>query len=116
MELGNYMVDFIHHIPTITIPLTEWSENARWLLTDLQQAAFEALHRAADKQKVLIPIDYNKPNMIWLFTDTLPTGMRAGIGQWPTRDAARPAALHSLKLTVSRSNYSTHQHDTVAII
>ena len=55
--------------------------NARSLWTDLHQAAFEALHRAPDKQKVLIAIDYNKPNMIWLFTDTLPTGMGAGIGQ-----------------------------------
>jgi len=70
----------------------------------------------ADKDKVLRLIDYNKPNMIWLFTDASPTGTGAWIGQGPTRDAARPAPFHSRKLTPSQSNYPTHQQETLAII
>jgi len=54
--------------------------------------------------------------MIWLFTDTSPTGTVAWIGQGPTRDAARPAAFHSRKVTPSKSNYPTHQQETLAII
>jgi len=60
----NYISQFIPHIATITAPLTELSGNAEWLWTDLQEAAFEAVKRAADKHKVLRPIDYNKPDMI----------------------------------------------------
>jgi len=54
--------------------------------------------------------------MIWLFTDASPTGTGAWIGQGPTRDAVRPAAFHSRKLTPSQSNYLTHQQETLAII
>jgi len=112
----NYISRFIPHIATITAPLTELSGNAEWVWTDLQEAAFEAVKRAADKYKVLRQIDYNKPDMIWLFTDASPTGMGDLIGQGPTRDAARPAAFHSRKLAPSQSNYPTHQQDTLRII
>ena len=74
-EMVNYISQFIPHLATITAPLTEQSENAEWLSTDLQEAAFEAVKRRADKHKVLRLIDYNKPVMIWLFTDSSPTGM-----------------------------------------
>jgi len=112
----NYISQFIPHIATVTAPLTELSRNAEWLWTDLQEAAFEAVKRAAHKHKVLRPIDYNKPDMIWLFTDASPTGTGAWIGKGPTRDAARPAAFHSRKLMPSQSNYPTHQKETLAII
>jgi len=55
----HYISQFIPHIATITAPLTELSGNAEWLRTDLQEAAFEGVKRAADKHKVLRPIDYN---------------------------------------------------------
>jgi len=112
----NYISQFIPHITTITALLTEVSGNAEWLWTDLQEAAFEAVKRAADKHKVLRPINYNKRDMIWLFTDASRTGTGAWIGQGPTRDAARPAAFHSRKLMPSQSNYSTHQREMRAII
>jgi len=112
----NYISQFIPHIATITAPLTELSGNAEWLWTDLQEVAFKAVKQAADKHKVLRPIDYNKPDMIWLFTDASPTGTGAWIGHGPTRDAVRPAAFHSKKLTPSQSNYPTHQQETLAII
>jgi len=104
----NYISQVIPHITTITAPLTELSGNAEWLWTDLQEEAFEAVKQAADKHKVLRQIDYNKPDMIWHFTDVSPTGMGAWVGQGATRDAARPAAFHSRKLTPSQSNYPTH--------
>jgi len=72
--------------------------------------------RAANKPKVLRPIDYNERDMIWLFTDASPRGTGTWIGQGRTRDAARPAAFHSRKLTPSQSNYPTHQQETHAII
>jgi len=49
----NYISQFFAHIAAITVPLTELSGNAEWLWTDLQEAAFEAVKRAADKHKVL---------------------------------------------------------------
>jgi len=60
----NYISQFIPHIATITAPLTELSGNAKWLWTNRQEAAFDALKGAADKYKVLRPIDYNKPDII----------------------------------------------------
>jgi len=115
-RMVNYISQFIPHIATITAPLTELRGNAEWLWTDLQQAPFEAVQRAADKHKVLNPIDNIKPDIIWLFTDAFPTGPGAWIGQELTRDAARPAAFHSRKLTPSQSNYPPHQQETLAII
>ena len=112
----NYITQFMPHAASITAPLTELTGDAEWLWTDLQEAAFLAVKRAADKHKVLRPIDYNKRDMIWLFTDASPTGTGAWIGQGPTRDAARPAAFHSRKLTSSQSNYPTHQQETLAIV
>jgi len=76
----NYISQFIPHIATITARLTYLSGNAEWLWTDLREAAFEAVKRAADMHKGLRPIDYNKPDMIWLFTDASPTGAGAWIG------------------------------------
>ena len=76
----NYIMQFIPRIATITAPLTELSGIAEWLWTDLQETGFEAVKRAADKHKVLRQIDYNKPDMIWLFTDASPTCTGAWIG------------------------------------
>jgi len=112
----NYISQFIPHIATITASLTELSGKAEWLWTDLQEAALEAVKRAADKHKGPRPIDYNKLDMIWLFTDSSPTGTGAWIGQGPTRDAARPAAFHSRKLILLQTNYPTHEQETIAII
>jgi len=99
--MANYVSQFIPQIATITAPLTELSGNEDWLWTDLHEAAFEAVKHTADKHQVLRPKEYNKPDMIWLFTAVSPTGTGAWMGQGPTRDAARPAAFHSGKLTPS---------------
>jgi len=114
--MSNYVSQFIPHIATITAALTELSGNVEWLWTDLKEAAFEDVKRAADKHKVLRPKDYNKPDMIWLFTAVSPTGTGAWMGQGPTRDAASPAAFHSRKLTPAQSNYPMHQQKLHGII
>jgi len=80
----NYISQFIPQIATITALQTDLSGNAEWLWTDVQEAALEAVKPAADNHKVLRPINYNKPDIIWLFTDVSPTGMGAWIGQRPT--------------------------------
>jgi len=82
----------------------------------MQEVAFEAVKRGGDNHKVRRLIDYNKPDMIWRFSDASPTVTGAWIGQGPTRDAARPAAFHTKKLTPSQSNYPTHEQETLAII
>jgi len=112
----NYISWFIPHIGTIRAPLTDLSGKTQWLWTDLQEAACEAVKRAADKHKVLRPIVYDTPDMMWPFTNASPTGTGASIAQRPTSDAALPAACHSRKLTPSQSNNPTHQQETRAII
>jgi len=91
-RMENYISRFIPHIATLTAPPTDLSGNTEWLWTDLREEAFEAGKRAADKPKVRRPIAYDKPDMIWLFTEASPTGRAAWIGQGPIRDASRPAA------------------------
>ena len=86
------------------------------MLTDLPDTGFEAVKWAADKHKVFRLIDYSKPDKIWRFTDASPTGTSAWIGQDAIRDAVKPAAFHSRKLTPSQSNYPTHQQETLAIV
>jgi len=54
--------------------------------------------------------------MMWLFTDASPTGPGAWVGQGPTRDAARPGAFHSRKLTLSQNAYPTHRQEALAIV
>ena len=65
------------HTATITAPLTELTGDAKWLWTDLQETAFQAVKRAAEDHKVRRPIDYDNSYMIWLFTDASPTGTGA---------------------------------------
>ena len=112
----DYISQFLPHAATITAPLTELTGDAEWLWTDLQETAFQAVKRAAEEHRILKPIDYNNPDMVWLFTDASPTGTGAWIGQGPTRDTARPAAFHSRKLTPAQNNYPTHQQEALAIV
>jgi len=70
----NYILQFLPYAATIAAPLTKLTGNAEWLWTDLHDAAFEAVKRAAEKQQVLRLIHYTIPDMVWLFTDASPTG------------------------------------------
>jgi len=54
--------------------------------------------------------------MVWLFTDSSPTGTGEWVGQGPTRDATRSAAFHSRKLTPSQNAYPTHHQEALAIV
>jgi len=69
----NYILQFIPPIATITALLAELSGNTKWLWMDLQEAAFEPVKRAADKHLVLRSIIYNRPAMIWCFTNAFST-------------------------------------------
>jgi len=51
-----------------------------------------------------------------LFTGASPTGTGAWVGQGPTRDAARPTAFHSRKLTSSQNGYPTNHQEALAIV
>jgi len=54
--------------------------------------------------------------MVWLFTDASPTGTGAWVGQGRTRDAARPAAFYSRKLTGSQNANPTHHQAALAMV
>jgi len=112
----NYISQFLHHAARITAPLTELTRKAEWLWTDRQYAAFEAVKGAAEKHQGLKPIDYTISDMLWLFTVASPTGSGAWAGQRPTRDATRPAAFHSRKLTPSQNAYPTYHQEALTII
>jgi len=60
----NYILQFLPHAAAMTATLTELTGNAEWLWTDLHDAAFEAVKRAAEKHQVLRPIDYTIPDMV----------------------------------------------------
>ena len=47
----NYISQFMPHAATITAPLTELTGDAEWLWTDLQEAAFQAVKRAAEDHR-----------------------------------------------------------------
>jgi len=111
----NYILQFLPHAATITAPLTELTGNAGWLWTDLHDAAFEAVKRAAEKHQVLRLIHYTISDMVWLFTNASPTRTGTWVGQGPIRDAARPAAFHHRKLTPSQNAYPTHHQEALAI-
>jgi len=111
-----YISQFLPHAATIKAPLTELTGNTEWLCIDLHDAAFEAVKRAAENHQALRPIDYTSPDMVWLFTDESPNGTGAWVGQGPTRDAARPAAFHSRKITPSQNAYPTHHQEALAIV
>jgi len=112
----NNILQFLSHAATITGPLTELTANTEWLWSDLHDAAFEALKRAAEKHQVLRLIDYRIPDMVWLFTDASPTGTGAWVGQGPIRDVARPPVFYSRKLTPSQNGYHTHHQKALALV
>jgi hypothetical protein len=58
----NYIKEFIPHIATITVSLTELSGSyAEWLWMDLEEAPFLAVKGAAAEHKVPRRIYYNRP-------------------------------------------------------
>jgi len=54
--------------------------------------------------------------MVWLFTNASPTGSGAWVAQGPTRDAVRPAAFYTRKLTLAQNAYSAHHQKALAIV
>jgi len=89
----NYVSQFMPHVATITALHRELSGNAEWLWMDLQEVAFEAVKPAADNHQVLRPMDYNKPDMTWLFTARamLEFMQSLSTSQRPTKNTAEPA-------------------------
>ncbi|WP_442959988.1 Ty3/Gypsy family RNase HI domain-containing protein [Providencia sp. PROV201] len=53
---------------------------------------------------------------MWLITDASNVGVGAWVGQGPTSDTARPAALHSRKFSNAQINYGTTDKEALAII
>ena len=68
------------------------------------------------RYEVMKPINHESEKPIWLITDASDTGVGAWVGQGPTSDTARPAALHSQKFSNAQMNYGTTDKEALAIV
>jgi len=103
----NYISQFIPHLASITAPLTWLTGTEEFVLTATHDHTMDNVKRAAVHNQIMKPIDHESALPIWLITDASDTGVGAWVGQGETADTARPAALHSRKVSTAQMNHGT---------
>ena len=116
LRVVNYISQFITYLALITAPLTSLTGTQEFVWTATHDQALENVKRAAARNHVMKPINYESALPIWLITDASDTGVGALVGQGETGDTARPAALHSRKFSNAQMNYATTDKEGLAII
>ena len=99
LGLVNYISQFLPHHASITTPLTDLTGSAEFVWTTTHDQAFANVKALIETNEVVKPISDNNTDPIWLVTDTSKNGVGSWVGQGPTPETARPAALHSRMFT-----------------
>src|SRR5207253_8601128 len=116
LGMVNYISQFLPHHASITAPLTDLTGSAEFVWTATHDQAFANVKALIETNKVMKPISDNNTDPIWLVTDASEIGVGSWVGQGPSPETARPAALHSRKFTTAQMNYGTTDKEAVAII
>jgi len=95
----NYISQFVPHLASITGPLTSLTGTEEFVWTATHDHAMGNVKGDAANNQIMKPIDHESALPIWLITDASDTAVGAWVGQGETGDTARPAALHSRKLS-----------------
>jgi len=104
--LVQYLAHFLPDVSSYTGPLSAMSKNSQpfaWRL--LHDKCFEMIKYICCKTPVLVPVNHDKDDPIWVICDASVSGVGAMYGQGLTWQTCRPAGFMSRKFTDAQRHY-----------
>jgi hypothetical protein len=82
----------------------------------LHDKCFEMIKYICCKTPVLVPVNHDKDDPIWVICDASVSGVGAMYSQGPTWQTCRPAGFMSHKFTDAQRHYRVFEQETIAIL
>lgn len=117
LGLINYLSPWIPNVSAYTTPLSGMCANNRPLIwRALHQSCFDHIKPIACKAPVFKPVDFSKPDPVWIVTDASIAGCGAYYGQGKEWNTIRPAGFISKKCTNAQRNYFTYELEALTVL
>jgi len=116
-RLVQYLVNFLPDISSYTGLLSAMSKNSQlfaWQL--LHDKCFEMMKYICCKTPVLMPVNHNKDNLIWVICNASVTGIGVMYGQGPTWQTCQPTGFMSHEFTDTQRHYCVFEQETITIL
>ncbi len=102
---------------SVAAPLTRLCGSTQpWIWSHLHNISFQQIKDIISAEAILLPLNYDIQEPIYLVTDASANGIGAWIGQGPSMYDIRPAAFYSRKFNRAELNYSVTDKEVLAII
>jgi hypothetical protein len=115
--LVQYLAHFLPDVSSYTGPLSAMSKNGQpfiWRL--LHDKCFEMIKYICCKTPILVPVNHDKDDLIWVICDTSVSGVGAMYGQGPTWQTCRPTGFMLCKFTNTQRHYCVFEQETIMIL
>jgi len=115
--LVQYLAHFLPDVSSYTGPLSAMSKNSQpFAWRPLDDKCFEMIKYICCKTPVLVPVNHNKDDPIWVICDASVSGVGVMYGQGPTWQTCRPAGFMSRKFTDAQRHYHVFEQETITIL
>jgi len=115
--LVQYLAHFLPDVSSYTGPLSAMSKNGQlFAWRPLHDKCFEMIKYICCKTPVLVPVNHDKDDPIWVICDASVSGVGAMYGQGLTWQTCRPAGFMSRKFTDAQRHYHVFEQETIAIL
>jgi hypothetical protein len=115
--LVQYLAHFLPDVLSYTGPLSAMSRNGQlFAWRPLHDKCFEMIKYICCKTPVLVPVNHDKDNPIWVICNASVSGVGAMYGQGPTWQTCRPAGFMSRKFTDAQRHYRVFEQEMIAIL
>jgi len=115
--LVQYLAHFLPDVSSYTGPLSAMSKNSQpFAWRPLHDKCFEMIKYICCKTPVLMPVNHDKDNPIWVICNASVSGVGAMYSQGPTWQTCRPAGFMSHKFTDAQRHYRVFEQETITIL
>jgi hypothetical protein len=115
--LVQYLAHFLPDVSSYTGPLSAMSKNGQpFTWRPFHNKCFEMIKYICCKTPVLVPVNHDKDDPIWVICNASVSGVGAMYGQGPTWQTCRPAGFMSRKFTDAQRHYRVFEQETIAIL
>jgi hypothetical protein len=115
--LIQYLAHFLPDLLSYTGPLSAMSKNGQlfaWRL--LHDKCFEMIKYICCKTPVLVPVNHDKDDPIWVICDASVSGVGTMYSQGPMWQTCRPAGFMSCKFMDAQRHYCVFEQETITIL
>jgi hypothetical protein len=117
LGLVQYLAHFLPNITLYTGPLASMTQNGQpFYWRPIHQTCFQMIKNICCSTPVLVPIDPQNQEPIWVICNTLIYGVGVMYGQGETWQICRPAGFMSRKFTNAQRHYCVFEQETIAIL